>query len=136
MKNQMTNMLIDVITWFQADPVGRRAKKMLEDGDICVYERVAGLPDCIGCAIGMYISDDKAKHLRGSIGTLVQEGNSDVPKWMRNLPYRFLEDLQYLHDNDPNWSDFGLSKEGISYVIYICTTHGLPYNIVSTHITH
>ena len=46
---------------------------------------------------------------------------------MFELPIRFLQDIQILHDCEVNWTNTGLSEKGIEKVEEICEEHRIDF---------
>lgn len=115
-KNMLHNMLNDVINHFGEDPVKLRATN---GGLRCFYTRCEKKhPNNIGCAIGMYLSDEVAEKLdKVHMGNIIVVMNIEryrvlLPKWMQEMPEDILYKIQKLHDNAENWLIKGLSNYG------------------------
>lgn len=68
-----------------------------------------------GCAIGRKLSPAVARELDVSFNGVDignEELRKELPEWMLNLDFRFLNDLQHLHDVDCFWGEKGLNEDG------------------------
>ena len=117
-KIQAKNMLNDVVEHFSSNPTELRSKSSRG----CFYNSQVNKPKSIGCAIGMYISNENAIYLDdhcGSIDAAFDDGYIDnltlyskLPKWMQKMDVNFLSDIQNLHDSDVNWTNTTISEKG------------------------
>ena len=118
-QERMYAMLDDVVKHFSKNPVELRSTN---NSGKCSYYPPKDKPKSIGCAIGMYINWEDAKKLDRGMDTAIiyfknkPTKNILLPKWMKELNYNFLHDLQDLHDHSDFWSDYGLSKNGLTRV--------------------
>lgn len=105
----MYNELKEMVRFYSADPELRAA-----NGGDCAYLDSHGNK----CAIGRMLTLEDLARLEAR-GFLFDTALSDVwgiietPR-VKNLPIRFLEDLQELHDNDTYW-DSSISERGMEY---------------------
>ena len=103
-KQRRIKFLNDMVKFYSED-ISRRSKS--EDGDWCCYLAYNGNK----CAIGRWIASNKY------ICSIEKNGVHDfilniLPKEIANLDKCFLQDVQFLHDTNSNWTKFGLSVEG------------------------
>ena len=77
-------------------------------GNYCFYRNANGNK----CVIGKQIPNEKyIDRLEGySVGAT--EIFSLLPESVQHLGRPFLQECQYIHDNEDNWTDTGLSEEG------------------------
>lgn len=103
-KQRRIKFLNDMIQYYSED-VSLRSKS--EDGDWCCYLAYNGNK----CAIGRWIPKEKyiSSVERNGVNAFVL---SILPKEIANLDKCFLQDVQFLHDTNSNWTKFGLSVEG------------------------
>ena len=127
-KAVMQQMLQDVVTHFSKDPVGLRAVNCTGG---CFYTRVLeNSPDNIGCAIGMYLTDEQAEILENGyapIWSVLNNTPQHLPDWMRKLHFDFLTNLQNLHDFDSYWNKTNISIKGKIKVEEICKEFHLDF---------
>lgn len=107
-KQRRIKFLNDMIQYYSED-VLRRSKS--EDGDWCCYLAYNGNK----CAIGRWIPKEKyiSSVERNGVNAFVL---SILPKEIANLDKCFLQDVQFLHDGNHNWSNEGLSEQGKSEI--------------------
>jgi hypothetical protein len=104
---EMIHELREMVDYYSHD-TNRRATSH----GTCSYETENGAK----CAIGRMLSGEDLTRLE-SRGMLDDTGLSDIwdiietPR-VKNLPRRFLEDLQDLHDSDLHWDGNGISERG------------------------
>lgn len=99
------------------------SKNRCEINKRCKYSPIEGVSE--GCAVGRHITDKElCKHLddlsakdNGSVN--IKEVFDLLPKNLQELSQRFLGNIQQLHDNPYNWTETGLSIEGLNYVRHI-----------------
>lgn len=126
---RMRHMLNDVVEHFGKDPMSLRSVGLMG----CTYKAPANRPFSIGCAIGMYVKPENRAHLDGE-GAILDIIDSPrhkalLPAWMRKMDYRFLAEIQKLHDNEVFWNEKGLSDHGMQFVNRIIENYGLPPTI-------
>lgn len=129
---QMKNMLNMVVEHFSKDPKNLRAiftSDLMGYSPSCTYSRKPGIPENIGCAIGMFLSDEVAEILdknftNTSVENLIESAPYLFPKWMQEMPIDFLNDLQRLHDDKDYWNleKNTISEEGLKFIEQIKNT--------------
>lgn len=114
-KERLTKILDDMVEYYSKNPKGRRASF----GENCMYLTSNNRK----CAVGRLLNVKGEKDYlldRSIIGANVHElldqiasdDKEHIIKPIKDLPLRFLEDLQLLHDNPYNWEGNGLSNDG------------------------
>jgi len=119
MKTQ-TEIVIETLQFYLADPSARRSKS--DSSTSCFYHMVTSDGDR-NCAVGRCMTT-KAIDLFGNFGGTVSELKKQLDlgdtldtlfrEEYRGQSERFWLALQYLHDNNLNWSldDFGAKHRG------------------------
>ena len=103
LKKQQLKFIETELGYYIADPSKRSSY-----GNYCFYRNANGNK----CVIGKQIPNEKyIDRLEGySVGAT--EIFSLLPESVQHLGRPFLQECQYIHDNEDNWTDTGLSKEG------------------------
>jgi hypothetical protein len=125
------NVLQDVIKHFSKSPNTLRSK---DPSGKCLYNPPPNKKKSIGCAIGIYLSEEVAETFDNQHITSIDSIFSRpplkklLPDWMKKMDVNFLKEIQELHDDEENWSSKGLSKEGKEYTKEICKEYKLDFN--------
>jgi hypothetical protein len=123
-KIQARNMLDEVVKHFSKNP--KELRSIGANGG-CTYSYTPNKPKSIGCAIGMYIKDEKLCKKMDDTGAIIDIWDyqkqlfNQLPIWMQKMNIDFLEDIQNFHDSDVNFDTLGISSQGktkINYIIY------------------
>ena len=103
LKKQQLKFIETELGYYIADPSKRSSY-----GNYCFYRNANGNK----CVIGKQIPNEKyIDRLEGSsVGAT--EIFSLLPESVQHLGRPFLQECQYIHDNEDNWTDTGLSEEG------------------------
>ena len=103
LKKQQLKFIETELGYYIADP-----SKRSSNGNYCFYRNANGNK----CVIGKQIPNEKyIDRLEGySVGAT--EIFSLLPESVQHLGRPFLQECQYIHDNEDNWTDTGLSEEG------------------------
>lgn len=104
LKKQQLEFIKTELGYYIADP-----SKRSSNGTYCYYKNAATGNKCV---IGKQIPNEKyIDRLEGySVGAT--EIFSLLPESVQHLGRPFLQECQYIHDNEDNWTDTGLSEEG------------------------
>jgi len=81
--------------------LGKQRAKALKNSSDCAYRTVDGKM----CAVGCLIRDDEYHPDKNMTAVQLNE-NRRLPDRLKNVPIRFLQDLQNIHDNNDvgNWA--------------------------------
>ena len=92
------------------------------DSPACYYRSEDGLK----CAVGIFIKDEYIDdddwveaHNQTDIKFLIDDNEEILVEEYRGLGRRFWETMQWLHDEEDNWTDKGLSSAGEEAVVKI-----------------
>lgn len=110
-------ILLDMLEFYTNDPTQR----CVDEGGGCYYSDVFVCHKSEGCAIGRMLDPELSKRLdnlynTSSIKSIISLHSDLLPKWLLEHDEGFLTYVQTLHDNSRNWTSFGLSEEGKSFV--------------------
>lgn len=104
LKTKQLNFIETELGYYIADP-----SKRSTNGSYCFYKHANGNK----CVIGKHIPEDK---YTDKLENGYSVGNIEIwellPKSIQQLGKPFLQECQYIHDNEDNWTDTGLSEEG------------------------
>lgn len=124
-------ILLDALEYYTVDPVGRRCS----NNGICYYspKTIHKEATSEGCLIGRLLPPELAQKIDTGefeigIGSVILEGMYRLPDFMNEDNIDFLEKCQRLHDGDRNWTDAGLSKQGIQGVSEIIERYNFDVN--------
>lgn len=108
-RERMRAILDDTVQYYSED-ISRRGYEL---GDGCFYR----LGDK-KCAIGRFIPDEKYSiEMEDEGATTIKSRFPDcLPPEIEELPSKFLETLQFFHDNAFNWDEEGLTEQGKEYI--------------------
>lgn len=111
--------LNEMVEYYSADPAGRRG---LDEMGNCLYST----PDGKMCAIGRHLPKSFLKKgFRANVTSLLLNYPNVVPKKLLDLDAYFLQQVQYLHDDEDFWNEKGLTFEGRQKVEQIKNFQGL-----------
>jgi hypothetical protein len=111
LQQKQLDFLEDTVKYYSED-TSRRAVTISG----CYYYRT---DDGRKCAIGRFIPDDLYNEKIEEHGIDEIFKYECIPNELKELGVKFLYDIQYLHDNDFNWENCGLSSEGEEWVYFI-----------------
>jgi hypothetical protein len=104
LKKQQLEFIKTELGHYIADPSKRSSY-----GNYCFYKNANGNK----CVIGKQIPNEKyTDKLEDGYSVDSPEIFSLLPESIQQLGKPFLQECQYIHDNEDNWTDTGLSKEG------------------------
>ena len=89
-----------------------------ESQNVCVYKGSK-------CAVGAIMTDEELKEYGGYEGGVLDLLGSMKKSNLHDINIALLSDMQYLHDDEDNWSDEGFDEENKAK--YIANRHGLTY---------
>lgn len=111
-------LLVSTVQFYTSENRGT-IYKHLHSG--CQYVKSETSP---GCAIGRFLSDEVCRQFddTGSIYLVlkIEDNRKLLPDWMQLIPTDHLSRIQSLHDNEDHWDEFGITKEGKEYVLFLC----------------
>jgi len=98
-------------------------RSQLDVGTSCHYSALIGKP--FGCAVGRLLDEDLAEALDGMPESSVSRLDifKILPQDVKDLGLPFLRELQTLHDIPSNWTDEGLSEEGMQFFEKMVKVH-------------
>lgn len=109
-----------------ADITARR-KAMLDDATTSPMASVLTYAD--GCALGRWLDKDLCLKLDSMDDSTVFAVEHLLPPWMREMDWRFLAEIQSLHDQLPYWDPFDgykrLNNHGLEFADLIRKQWGL-----------
>ena len=122
-------LLQDTIDWYGKDPLNRRSVE--KGSNDCTYNG----PDGKHCAVGRFLmprfkkQGDDFRYNSGFGASLLFQ-NMDagfMQRKVKDIPVRFWNDLQSLHDDADSWdyTSGGLSAIGKRWVERMCKNHDL-----------
>ena len=105
LKKQQLKFIETELGYYIADP-----SKRSSDGTYCLYRNAFNGNKCV---IGKQIPNEKyTDRLEDGYSVGSPEIFSLLPESIQQLGKPFLQECQYIHDNEDNWTDTGLSEEG------------------------
>lgn len=103
LKKQQLKFIETELGHYIADPSRRST-----NGSYCFYKHANGNK----CVIGKQIPENKYTDWLEDYSVGATEIFSLLPESVQQLGIPFLQECQYIHDNEDNWADTGLSEEG------------------------
>ncbi len=123
-KKLQEEFLLDMLTYYIADPVSRR--NFNNTG--CKYYPVSTKSE--GCAVGRKIKDKQlCKMLDDFENPVVRDIFDDLPDDLKVYGQNFLTVIQDLHDSHTSWDITGLTSYGKSKVHGIVITFDLDIDL-------
>lgn len=104
LKQQQLKFIETELGYYIADP-SRRSR----NGSLCFYKH----PNGSTCVIGKQIPEDKyTDNLENGYSVSDSFVFDKLPESVQQLGKPFLQECQYIHDYESNWTNTGLSEEG------------------------
>lgn len=103
------DIIKETVDFYSQDPVNRRSIDE-EEPEMCLYNSSNGKQ----CAFARYVEEPEDCIERKNASDLLEKKVITLKKGVRHLKedLYFWNNLQYLHDDEENWTKTGLSTEG------------------------